>query len=906
MRYCYFILLFLLPWSSSAQQAATTWYIGNGMVLDFAPSPVRVGASASAPAQEGAVTYTDAAGRVRLFVTGSGIYGGNGQLLPGGRFADFTEPEKTIIVAQPGSQGNRCYVFYTGRDRISTSGGATGTQLSYSLVDLLANNGAGAIVSIDQRVVGDIHGSFTVLAQCSSDEFWVVSEANRNLSSTRTDQIMAYRVTAAPIPPQPVPVASAPVNIGHSYGYKFSPAGEQLVFNYNGGLVNNIRVEGCGIATFNSLTGEASNVIKLALSGWTTEFSASGRMLYLVKRDTVLQFDVSSRDAAQILASRRVVRTGFGTGFYRSAQLAPDGRIYLDSIGTSLRLAVINFPERSGAAAAFTPRGLVLPRPVRMLPRTVPQLLYSPPIRPDAGPDLTVCAGESVQLRGVPVAGVAQTWSPGTYLSATNTATPTFRYTGPVLTDTLRLTYALSFFDGTCPRQDLMRVTVLPPPPLPTIIGSQSVCPGVAAVEYRVPALPGYSYRWSVTGGTIVGGQGTATVQVTWAAANAAAQVQVMLLNGQNCAGPPATLPVRINVVLQTATPQGPTRVCFNPSQAVAYEVVNTTGSVYTWTAQGGRIAAGQGSSRVTVEWAAPGTRTVQVAERSTTVDTVCFGASAPLLVTVFQDRTRGQLTAASIGPGADTESTLTWAFTEPISAARPQQVLRRVAGATVWLPVASLPATARTYRDQAINADQASYEYLLRAYNTCDELLEIPLHRTVRLITLAASGTGTFALGWTPYQGWSAGVSGYELWRRLDAETTFTRLRQLSGTALQASDLATTVGFAHHYRIKALTVGAEAWSNTVDLNFEHPLTISNIFTPNGDGLNDTFFIPNLAALYPENYLAVYTRWGQKIYEQQSYKGEWNASAAAGGVYYYDLYIRQLNKHFKGWVEVVK
>jgi gliding motility-associated-like protein len=905
MKYCYLILLLLLPWSSSAQQAATTWHIGNGMVLDFGATPMQVGASAGAPAQEGATTYTDAAGRIRLFVTFRGIYGGNGQLLPGGQFLDYSSPERTIIIAQPGSQGNRCYVFYLGTDRSSPPGAGTGPQLNYSLVDLTANNGTGAIVSISQQLVAGTHGAFTVLAQCSNDEFWVVCDADRNVA-TGSDQILAFRVTAAPLPPQPVAVVSIPVPIGHSYSYKFSPAGEQLVFNYNGNLVNNVPVSGCSVATFNSLTGEVSNVIRLAASGWATEFSASGRMLYLVKPDTVLQFDVSSRNAAQMLASRKVVRTGIGNGFYRSAQLAPDGRIYLDSIGISPQLAVINFPERSGAAADFTPRGLVLPRTVHMLPRTVPQLLYAPPIRPDAGPDVVVCEGESAQLRGVPMPVFAQGWAPGTYLSATNTATPTFRYTGSALTDTLRLAYALTFFDGTCTRQDLMRVTVLPRPPVPVISGSQSVCPGVEAVEYRVPTLTGYTYRWAVTGGTIVGGQGTASVQVTWAATNPAARVQLVMLNGQNCPGPPAVLPVRVNVVLQTPMPQGPTPVCFTQGQALVYEVVNTAGSVYTWTAQGGRIASGQGSSRVTVAWAGPGIGALQVAERSTTVDTVCFGDSAPLLVTVFRDSTRGQLTAASIGPGTDTESTLTWAFTQIPSNTRSQLLLRRVAGATAWLPVASLPPAARIHRDQAIDADQTSYEYLLRAYNACDEPLEVPLHRTVRLTVLPPSGTGTLALAWNPYQGWPTGVTGYELWRRLDAESTFTRLRQLSGNTLQVSDMATTVGFDHHYRIRALTAGAEAWSNTLDLVFEHALIIPNVFTPNGDGYNDTFFIPNLAVLYPDNVLVMYSRWGQKIYEQQFYKGEWAASTTAGGIYHYDLYIRQLNKHFKGWVEVMK
>lgn len=360
---------------------------------------------------------------------------------------------------------------------------------------------------------------------------------------------------------------------------------------------------------------------------------------------------------------------------------------------------------------------------------------------------------------------------------------------------------------------------------------------------------------------------------------------------------------MRVNVQLQTATPQGPTRVCANQRQNLTYEIARTNGSVYTWGVRGGRLTAGQGSNRVAVNWLTPGGHAIWVTETSTTAQAVCYGASDTLRVTVFQDSTRGQLTAASIGPTTDTESTVSWTFNQP-PANQPMQLRRRAVGTAPWQPVATLAATARTYRDPNVAADNFSYEYGLRFFNACGEPLETLPHRTV-LLTPFPAPSDSINLAWTAYQGWPAGVTGYELWRKLDTETEFTRLRQLSGTTRQVKALEAKAGLGHHYRIRALTTGAAAWSNTVDLAFEHALTIPNIFTPNGDGRNDTFFIPELR-LYPDNSLLIFNRWGRQVYEQQGYRGDWSASTVAGGTYYYLLRVPRLNASYKGWVEVMK
>lgn len=61
-------------------------------------------------------------------------------------------------------------------------------------------------------------------------------------------------------------------------------------------------------------------------------------------------------------------------------------------------------------------------------------------------------------------------------------------------------------------------------------------------------------------------------------------------------------------------------------------------------------------------------------------------------------------------------------------------------------------------------------------------------------------------------------------------------------------------------------------------------MEIPNVITPNGDGINDSFFISNL----PSNLsLKIFDRWGKVVFSQNSYQNNWDGSHVPEGVYYY-------------------
>ena len=88
---------------------------------------------------------------------------------------------------------------------------------------------------------------------------------------------------------------------------------------------------------------------------------------------------------------------------------------------------------------------------------------------------------------------------------------------------------------------------------------------------------------------------------------------------------------------------------------------------------------------------------------------------------------------------------------------------------------------------------------------------------------------------------------------------------------------------------------GCENWATVIIKNYV-PLKIPNAFSPNNDGLNDTWVIEGVAR-YPQTKLRIYNRWGSELYESgEGYQVQWdgtnNGSPLATGTYYYVIDFR--------------
>jgi len=68
----------------------------------------------------------------------------------------------------------------------------------------------------------------------------------------------------------------------------------------------------------------------------------------------------------------------------------------------------------------------------------------------------------------------------------------------------------------------------------------------------------------------------------------------------------------------------------------------------------------------------------------------------------------------------------------------------------------------------------------------------------------------------------------------------------------------------------------------------EFELNVPNVFTPNGDGINDRYEIPYLER-YISSELMVFNRWGEMVFREKNYTGSWDGGRLSDGVYFYVL-----------------
>ncbi|MFK5856111.1 MAG: gliding motility-associated C-terminal domain-containing protein [Bacteroidota bacterium] len=98
-------------------------------------------------------------------------------------------------------------------------------------------------------------------------------------------------------------------------------------------------------------------------------------------------------------------------------------------------------------------------------------------------------------------------------------------------------------------------------------------------------------------------------------------------------------------------------------------------------------------------------------------------------------------------------------------------------------------------------------------------------------------------------------------------------------------------------------------------------LFIPNVFTPGGDGANDTFMITNdteneservrkdaLNKFYESSHLVVFNRMGRTVFEADNYDGMWDGDNLEDGVYYYVLecHGKVSTDVFKGPITIVR
>ena len=96
----------------------------------------------------------------------------------------------------------------------------------------------------------------------------------------------------------------------------------------------------------------------------------------------------------------------------------------------------------------------------------------------------------------------------------------------------------------------------------------------------------------------------------------------------------------------------------------------------------------------------------------------------------------------------------------------------------------------------------------------------------------------------------------------------------------------------------------------TISINEE--LLFPTTFSPNDDGINDTWEITGINQ-FPNSFVRIYDRWGQEIFQSTGYSktkawdGTIKSNKLAEGVYFYIIQLRDdAKREFKGSITLIR
>jgi len=905
-----FYLAIFVPSFICAQNEASVWPVGSGKQINFQSGNFEISDFPGNP--NARATICDKNGNLVLYTDGRTIWNKNHEIVLNGEslISDGAfQPNKPIFVPYPQKEG--WYFLFYEEDYFTITRGKYDNALYYAEINTIANNGKGEVVRHKIKIHDNYHSGPTIAGYCNNSYYWLVNDRNDNtVIDKHIDQIYCYKIDENGVNAKPV--INDFFDIGNSSGYRFSPNGDKFFFMLGGNSVDQ-KI----ITDFNFKTGELYNYRGIDFDYiWQKEFSPDSKLLYFFDKGNLIQLDVSFLNSLLIMNSADTILTlssNAQTSYPgQDLRLGPDGKIYFSYTDIHIKktkLGRINKPNIKGIACDveidfFTIdfNNFRFPEFVTSFFRDKHPEMMDEDIA-NAGLDIKICSGSSATLGSEETAKAFYTWTPMISLSepfsAQTVFSPTKHHENPK-TDS----YVLRATDGNCwVNFDTTQVTVNPVPKKLPIDGSWSVCPFVVEVDYWTTGN-NTNFQWLVDGGEIVSNPLKDSVKINWGETNKYASANVVSTNSFGCSDT-AVFPVRINVELITESPKGPDRVCIAESKNVNYQIKNTNGSVYNWVPEKGEVVAGQGTNKVAINWLGEGTHQLTVEESSTTIDTICFGESNPLMVEVVNDSLEIELLNVFYNP----EQIIILNYnSEKLS--RTNHI--------AFLEIQD--ESGNTLKEMNVTGiDDGSFYYLppvsfsypailnLKILNTCNEIFYSNPQQVIVLDGIENVVESTISLNWNINKYWENDDLENEIWFSENGNSNWRMVAKTEKNDFDFSRNGLTL--THFFKVyehnKSRNTGS--WSNTIKVEVEGKLLIPDVFTPNGDGINDEWKIRNVQ-FHPFQQALIYNRHGQVVYECKNEFIPWDGrinGEIIQGTYLYQITFDTENKKY-GQVTVLQ
>lgn len=333
----FYLSFFFLTFNVKGQKQTNNWYFGFSAGVSFNtgnPIPLSGGQIVT---QEGCSSISDKNGNLLFYTDGITIWNKNHLQMTNGTNlgGDFSSTQSALIIQKPGSE-NLYYIFCTAADGESNG-------LTYSIVDISLSSGLGAVTNQKNiQLVTPTCEKLTATLHKNGRDVWIIAHGYMNNS------FYSYLLTTSGLNVLPVITNIGTIVAGGFWttrgSMKASPDGKYIaVANY---LID------VQLFDFDNLTGIISNPVLLsnsygAFGPYGIEFSSSSKVLYVVDRELLYQYDLKSTNIGLSETLIATSSTEFG-----SMQIATNGKIYVTLYNTNF-LSVINNPNIIGSGCDF-------------------------------------------------------------------------------------------------------------------------------------------------------------------------------------------------------------------------------------------------------------------------------------------------------------------------------------------------------------------------------------------------------------------------------------------------------------------------------------------------------------------------------------------------------------------------
>lgn len=182
-------------------------------------------------------------------------------------------------------------------------------------------------------------------------------------------------------------------------------------------------------------------------------------------------------------------------------------------------------------------------------------------------------------------------------------------------------------------------------------------------------------------------------------------------------------------------------------------------------------------------------------------------------------------------------------------------------------------------YTDLNVNPNALVYSYKIEGLDSCNRPTLVSLKLKNILLTGETHHNVYSILFWTSFEEWQNGVEEYYLQYQTESGQ-FAMVNTSSNTEYQDNRFFDgKTQLEKCYRIIGLEKDGnkqQSISNLLCLEYETVLWIPTAFSPNGDGLNDSFLVQGIRIL--DFHMLVYNRWGEKVFESSDYQKGWDGT----------------------------